>query len=304
MTKTKKTLPIIIAWIAVFLWGIHGPSGRFLALEKIPILAVMSARFYIGGLIIFLYLIVSKKFDIKIFKNFKNLFILGFIGVFINSIFYHIGLKYIPATLVMLLENMAPIFVFLMVIIIDKQKLNIYEIISLIISFTGLLFIVAGKGGLKISNQDFFLGIGLELAAGITFGFYTYYSGKVIKNASFDTILNSIFLIFLIAGIMSTPFLFEFKNVNLKPIHIILIVQMGLFQSGLAYVLWNYAISHLNSSKTSLYFYMTVVFTTINEILFLHFKLNYIIVIGALLIIGSSIYISIENKKALKHLSN
>lgn len=293
----KNTLSVIFAWVAVFLWGIHGPSGRYLAIEKIPILAVMSARFYIGAIIIFIYLIISKKFDKNIFKNIKNLFLLGFFGVFSNSIFYHLGLKFIPATLVMLLENMAPIFVFLMIIIIDRQKLNVYEIISLSISFIGLLFIVSGKGGLKISSSDFYIGISLELAAGITFGFYTYYSGKIIKYASFEAILNSIFVIFLIAGILSTPFLFEFKSINLKPLHIILILQMGIFQSGLAYVLWNYSISNLNSSKTSLYFYMTVVFTTINEIIFLNFKLNYIIIIGAVLIIGNSIYISIENKK-------
>jgi len=46
MKNQKHTSALISLWVAVFLWGVHGPSGRFLALENIPILAVMSSRIY------------------------------------------------------------------------------------------------------------------------------------------------------------------------------------------------------------------------------------------------------------------
>ncbi|MCR4421857.1 MAG: DMT family transporter [Exilispira sp.] len=300
-SKNTKILAIFALWLALFSWGIHGVAGRFLALNNVSMLGVMELRFLIGAVLFFLYLLITKNLDLSYFKYYKSLLPLSFIGLFGNSIFYHLGLKYIPATLVMLLENLSPFFVVLMVIIIEKSRPKRHEVIALFVSFIGLILIVLGKGGLKISNAQFYLGVFLEVAAGLTFGAYTYFSARFYKknsiDFSFSMMMNILFQVFLYSSIMGLPFLFTVNYPVLKQIDIILILEMGLFQSFLAYLLWNYALSKLPTASTSILFYVTVVFTSINEMIFLKFYPNWIIIIGSIIILISAIVLSIKSRK-------
>jgi len=63
---------------------------------------------------------------------------------------------------------------------------------------------------------------------------------------------------------------------------------MGIFQSGIAYILLNYALRYVNSSTASIFFLFTIFFTTINEILFLDLSLNIYLIVGSLLIIAAA----------------
>lgn len=301
MKKERNLLAILALWLALFSWGIHGVAGRFLAIHKVSMLGVMELRFVIGVVLLGLYLLITKSFDFTYFKFFKTLLPLSFVGLFGNSIFYHLGLKYIPATLVMLLENLSPFFVVLMSIIIEKNKPEKHEVIALFVSFIGLFLIVIGKGGLKISDSQFYIGVLLEVAAGLTFGAYTYFSANFFKKNkvefTFKMMINILFQIFLYSAIMGIPFLFSVDYKELQRIDILLILEMGVFQSFLAYILWNYALSKLPTNSTSILFYMTVVFTSINEMIFLKFYPNIIIISGSIIIIISAIILTLKSNK-------
>ncbi|MEJ5273158.1 MAG: DMT family transporter [Spirochaetota bacterium] len=308
MEKRKKTknlnlLALIALWLALFSWGIHGVAGRFLALNNVSMLGVMELRFIIGAVLFFIYLLITGNLNLTFFKYWKSLLPLSFVGLFGNSIFYHLGLKYIPATLVMLLENLSPFFVVLMMIIIEKSKPERHEVVALFVSFMGLILIVVGKGGLKISSAQFYIGVLLEVAAGLTFGAYTYFSARFFKKNSiefsFSMMMNILFQVFLYSSIMGLPFVFTVNYPSLRQIDILLILEMGLFQSFAAYLLWNYALSKLPTSSTSILFYMTVVFTSINEVIFLKFYPNWIIIAGSLIILASAIVLSVKSHKTI-----
>lgn len=301
--KDYNILALIALWLALFSWGIHGVAGRFLALNNVSMLGVMEIRFITGTVLFLIYLLITKSLKFLYFKYFKALLPLSFVGLFGNSIFYHLGLKYIPATLVMLLENLSPFFVVLMVLIIEKSRPKKHEIIALLVSFSGLVLIVVGKGGLKISDSQFYIGVLLEVAAGLTFGAYTYFSASFFKKNSiefsFQMMMNILFQIFLYSSIMGLPFLFSIDYKALQTIDILLILEMGFFQSFLAYLLWNYALSKLPTSSTSILFYMTVVFTSINEMIFLKFYPNIVIIFGSIIVFISAIVLSIKSTKTI-----
>ncbi|MCX8058580.1 MAG: DMT family transporter [Spirochaetes bacterium] len=334
MKNNNENLKGILAlWFTVFLWGIHGPSARFLTQNNISLIAVAETRFLIGTFVFLFYLLIKKSF-LPLLKNFSiDIIILSIVGLFFNSIFYHLGLKYIPATLVMILENLTPFFVIFFNLIFDKIKPDKYIIISLTISFTGLFLIGIGKGGLNLNDNSFYIGLIYEIIAGITFGFYTYYSGKtlnklknyyknynninnqniinqnkiqsiIFKYSEFNIIINLLFYVFIISTLAGFPFILDFKNNKITTIDLIVILQMGLFESGLAYILWNYGISKAGSSKASILFLMTVVFTLINEIIFLKFIPSIILIIGGFLIMAGSLYITINKNKPNEIVNN
>ena len=289
----ERNLAYGALWLSLFLWGLQAPGGRYLALAGVPILGVMAMRFWIGFLCFGLYLFLTRKFDFSLKAYWKEILFLFTGGLFLNAITYHYGLKYIPATLAMLVENLAPFFVFLFALLFDKSRASKLEVGLLILSFSGLIFIVAGKGGLTLASRDFYLGVTLEFVAALTWGFYIYLSAKLLKDFSvrkgYYGIINLLFLLMGLSALCSTPFLFTLVaapfKIQLTWFQFWMILEMGIGQTFLAYILWNYALAKLPATRVSILFYMTVVFTILNEMVFLGFRLNPILIIGSAIIL-------------------
>lgn len=289
-----KRKGLIYAFIALFLWGIHGVAGRYLACENVNMLFVATVRFFIGTFLFFVFLLLTKKLEMNFKENFILVFSISIIGITGNSLLYHISLKYLSGTLVMIFENLSPIFVIILSFIVDKKKPTFFEIVAFILSFLGIIVIVLGKEHFFDLKDNFYLGIFWGILTGMSFGFYVYLSSKLVsplRNKP-EKIINFLFKIFLISSISVSPIIFLSSNRPTKFEHWFWIFEMGIFQSGLAYIFWNYALSYLPVNSTSILFIFTILFTTINEIIFLKLKLNTFLIIGGSLIILSGYLIS------------
>ena len=292
--KSQKAL--IPLWAALFLWGMHGPMGRYLALRNVPILAVMSLRLWIGSIVFWTVLLVAKKFKPVPLTFLPKLLFLSVVGVYLNSVPFHYGMNYIPATLVMLFENLSPFFVIFLIWMIESKRPSKTETFCQIIAFSGVLLIMLGKGGLRESGEHFYLGVALEVLAGITWAIYGYFSAKWVQeigaretHEKFFPSLNMVCQLFTVAAVISSPHLLSLKGAVISQFDWTLIIILGLFQTGITFMLWNYALTILPVTMVSTSFYMTIVFTCINDVLFLGLKLNWILVVGALLILGSAL---------------
>lgn len=296
----EKRKGLIYAFIALFLWGIHGVAGRYLACENVNMLFVATVRFFIGTFLFFLFLSFTKQLDLNFKENFKLVLAISVIGITGNSLLYHISLKYLSGTLVMIFENLSPIFVILLSFIVDKEKPTFFEIVAFLLSFFGIIVIVLGKEHFFDLKENFYLGIFWGILTGMSFGFYVYLSSKLVsplRNKP-EKIINFLFKIFLLSSITVSPIIFLSSNRPTKFEHWFWIFEMGIFQSGLAYIFWNYALSYLPVNSTSILFIFTILFTTINEIIFLKLKLNIFLIIGGGLIILSGYLISKNLKKS------
>uniref|UniRef100_A0A7C3N6J7 DMT family transporter n=1 Tax=candidate division WOR-3 bacterium TaxID=2052148 RepID=A0A7C3N6J7_UNCW3 len=290
----EKKIGLIYAFIALFLWGIHGVAGRYLAIENVNMLFVAAVRFFIGTSLFFIFLFFKKNLTFNFKEKFKLVLAISIIGITGNSLLYHISLKYLSGTLVMIFENLSPIFVILFSFLVDKEKPTLFEIIAFLLSFLGIIIIVLGKEHFLDLKENFYLGIFWGILTGMSFGFYVYLSSKLVsplRNKP-DRIINFLFKIFLISSITVSPIIFFSSNKPTKLQHWFWILEMGIFQSGLAYIFWNYALSYLPVNSTSILFIFTILFTTINEIIFLKLKLNIFLIIGGGLIILSGYLIS------------
>ncbi|MDD3804209.1 MAG: DMT family transporter [bacterium] len=294
MKKNKSARGIIFALMALFLWGIHGPAGRYLALQNVNMYFVASLRFLIGTAVFFLFLLIKRRISFDLKEQLKLVLIISLVGVAGNSVLYHLTLKYLSGTLVMILENLSPIFVLLLVLILDKEKPKAAEIISLILSLSGIIIIVMGKERFFDLRSNFYLGIMLGVLTGITFGFYVYFSSKLVRPLQGDPvkIISYLFKIFLITSVLMSPLLFTPGEKPGSFAEWFWLVEMGVFQSGIAYIFWNYALSMLPVGSASILFLLTIIFTTINEILFLNLRLNVFLIIGGSLIILAGYIIS------------
>ncbi len=286
-----KNKGLIFAFIALFSWGIHGPAGRYLAINGVNMFFVTEVRFIIGALVLFIYLFSKGKFKLNIRKKFREIFILTFIGVVVNSTLYHLTLKYLPATLVMILENLSPVFVFLLSYLFQKVMPKKSEFVALILSLLGILLIVLGKGSFPKLQEHFYWGILLGILTGATFGFYIFYSALMVKNLDKTDIIILLFKILTISSIIGSPILFANITIPKSNLQWFWLLEMGVFQSGLSPLFWNYALSLLPTNSVSILFLFTIFFTTINEIIFLGLRLNPFLIFGGILILLSGIII-------------
>ena len=300
---THKTKSLLFALLALFSWGIHGPAGRYLAVQGVNMYFVAVTRFWIGTLIFFLFLVIKQDFGFSLFKSkWREIANISIVGICLNSILYHITLKYLHGTLVMILENLAPVFVLLIVYFKDKIKPTKNQVTSLILALIGLITIVVGKSSFPELGQGYTIGIVLGILTGITFGVYIYLSSKLMMNYNKQplTIIQLLFWIFLIASVLMSPiYLFLNGKLPTSNSEIFWLLEMGVFQSGVAYLFWNFALTGISANTASILFTFTVLFTTINEVLFLKLQVNPTLLIGGVLITVAGYLLSKKAKKKL-----
>ena len=310
----RDLYPWIFAIITVILWGVHGPAGRYLVLHGVSPFFVFSTRLWIGTSVFCLYLVYKKQFCLSKTPNlpllqrileswglfwgeeFRKIIVIALIGLVFNTIVFHLALLYLPGTYVMIMENLAPIFVFIASLVIYGIKPKKFELLALFISFIGIFCIILGKDRSIGIEQDFYLGVLFCLLAAISFAGYILLSVDLMKEYKNDPlkIICFLFKIFLISAIVCTPFLLFTKAKPLTPLQWFWIIEMGIFQSGIAYIFWNFAMAHLRANTMSLLFMLTILTTSINEILFMGLKINFYLVLGGLAICSSGYWIALS----------
>ncbi|HPE29167.1 MAG TPA: DMT family transporter [Candidatus Mcinerneyibacteriales bacterium] len=304
MTKEihPHRLGLIYAFAALFLWGIHGPAGRFLALQGVNMYVVAALRFWMGAFVFFLYTLRRGHLrKIRFKERLRLVLLIAFVGVALNSLFYHLTLIYLPGTLVMILENLSPVFVLLFSFLLERVRPRFVELLSLALSLGGVLLIVLGKEHFHDLHPLFYFGIFLGILTGMTFGVYVYFSAVLVRplRGRPDDIVAFLMKIFTITAVLMSPLLLIPGRWPQTFWEWFWLVEMGIFQSGAAYILWNYALSLLPTNETSILFLMTILFTTVNEILFLHLQLNRYLVAGGLLIMAGGYLLTRKRRRRL-----
>jgi drug/metabolite transporter (DMT)-like permease len=347
--KSLRIHPISPAWlyafVALFLWGIHGPAGHYLAKNNVDMFFVFSTRLWMGSSVFFAYLLYrgrvkiclaediknvmivlrlllsklslgkvksknasnhdTQRIDKAWLANIKKVLVIASIGVIANTIIFHLALIYLPGTLVMILENLAPVFVFSCTMIFYGIKPKTSEVIALGISLIGILLLVMGRDSFPTDMADgFYIGVILGILTGVTFGGYIFFSADLMKNFKNnpDEIIGFLFKIFFISALVCTPFVFTSTRLPSTPSQWFWLIEMGILQSGLAYICWNLALAHIRANTASILFLLTILFTTINEVMILKWlPLNKFLVAGGLLICLAGYFISVSLREKRLH---
>jgi drug/metabolite transporter (DMT)-like permease len=286
------------AFIALFLWGIHGPAGHYLAQNGVNMFFVFSTRLWLGTFVFFIYLLLKRKLNLDWKRDIKKVLNIAFVGIILNTILFHLTLIYLPGTYVMILENLAPIFVFIASLMFYGVKPRKLELLALLLSFIGIFCLVMGKSNLPDLSDSYYIGIILGVLTGLTFGAYIFFSADLMSQFKndYDQIIRFLFKIFLISAIVCSPLMIFSGGHPTTTRQWFWLIEMGIFQSGLAYIFWNIALSHIRANTASILFLFTIIFTTINEVLFLNLKIHSYLVTGAILICLAGYIIKVASR--------
>ncbi|HHU73799.1 MAG TPA: DMT family transporter, partial [Clostridiales bacterium] len=264
---------------------IFGSIGLFV--RNIPISSGQVAA--VRGLIGSLYLLISgmvikQKISWKqVKKSFVLLFLSG-AAIGFNWIFLFRAYHFTTIANATVSYYFAPVFVILFTPFILKERLKLYKIFCLICAVIGMFLIVGIDSG---NGWEQLTGVGYGLLAAIL------YAGAILINKFLKGLggLETTLIQLSIATIILIPYVIFTEEIALGNLDIkswVLLITLGIFHTGLAYLLYFTSIQRLNSQTIAIFSYIDPISAILMSGLFLGERMTGIQMIGGILILGAA----------------
>ncbi len=262
---------------AALLWGLAGVCMKSTDWTTMQVLAVRSV------LTLTVLFIAKGSFKLRFSKS--N--ILGGALIALTGILYLEAIKLTTAGTAIVLQYVAPIFVFLYAVIFTHRKARVSEALITLAVFLGcLLSFLSDIGGGKM------LGNLLGLLSGLTFAAHLIVmTGK--KNDSFDSLIIGTLMMFCV----SVPFFVTGPMPSFTLKNIFWVSVLGIFQFGLANVCFAKGVKTVDSVEGSLILAIEPVFNPIPVAILCGEMMTPLAIIGAVIVIAGVTANSIINVK-------
>lgn len=274
---------------------IFGTIGIFVRYIPLPSSIIALARGIIGTLFILLFsLLQKKKPDVTAIR--KNLVLLSVSGLFIgvNWILLFEAYRYTTVATATLCYYLEPIFVFLLTPFVLKEKLTGKQIFCVLAALLGMVFLSGILQGEGIGAKDL-KGILLGTSAALLYA-CVILMNKFLKDiSSFDRTLTQIGM----AAITILPYCLVTESVSTLTFGgttILLLLVVGILNTGISYTLYFAAMKDLSTSTTALFSYIDPVVAIILSTVILRETMGLYDCVGAVLILGSTLYYEFGDK--------
>lgn len=283
----------IIFVISMVIFGTIGIFRKFIPLDS----AIISfSRGIIGTLFLILFLLIKK--DKPNFKEMKTYFVLLIISgclIGVNWLFLFESYKYTSVATSTLCYYMAPIFLMIASVFVFKEKVKLINVICMLIAFVGMIF-VSGVLENGFNDKNAILGVLYGLAAAVLYATVILLNKKIkVENAYNKTLVQLFF-----SAIVLVPYLILNKSFNGIVLDVkicILILIVGVIHTGISYVLYFGSITKVKTHFISIFSYIDPVVAIILSAIILKENMSFLGIIGAILILGVSLFMEIYDIK-------
>ncbi|MDW7675025.1 MAG: DMT family transporter [Bacillota bacterium] len=262
MNQLKKTYFLLI--LVPLFWGGAFTAGR-LAVGEVPPFTVAFLRFSLAALLLIpVMLIWDPKGYKPQLKQLPALFLLGLTGVFSYNALFFSGLVHTTAISGSLIIAANPMATSVLSFFILKEKFTPLQIIGIIVSFTGVTYVITEGSLTTLQSLSFNIGDIMMVGAMLSWAVYSIVGKKVMEGLS--AVTSTTYAI-IIGALLFMPFyLLEARDFSLGQISIntwISIVYMALFASVLGFVWWYQAIKQIGASKAAVFVNLIPIFSII-----------------------------------------
>lgn len=274
---------VILLLITSLLWGGNFVVGKSLVGHASP-MTLTTLRWGIAVICLFpiVWLKEKKLFPPK--EAILPLFLMGVTGVVFFNIFQFWALEHTSATNVGLISTLNTISIAVCSALFLKEKINIWQVTSMIISFFGVTLVLS-KGKIDmLFSLHFNIGDWWMMAAVCVWGVYSVCSRWATKKTTpmMSTLYSGIFgLIILIPFNVSD---FTISNVNASFLGSIL--YTGVISTVLCMVFWNIGVQKLGATTAGIFLNFNPIFTAILAFLLLGERMTWIQIVGSMIVIG------------------
>jgi drug/metabolite transporter (DMT)-like permease len=294
--KNKNNLAYLILVLTTIFWSGNFIVGKAASTYQIPPFSLNFYRWFFAGLILlpftFKELIEKKRY---IFDNIGFFAVLGITSITIfNSIVYY-SLYYTQVISGILMISTIPVWIIFISSILNIEKTNVFQIIGVIFSLTGVIFIITKADLEIIKNLDFNKG---DLCMVVAMFSWAVYSA-LLKRKKYEISQFSLLQVVIITGlIFLTPiYLIEMYlgNVIVLGMPFLLTLTYVVFFPGLAsFIFWIKGISLIGANRAGVFLHLMPIFGAVMAMIIFDEKFMYYHIFGAIFIIAG---ITLSNKK-------
>ncbi len=299
MQKEKNNDIIFSKAKLAFAMTVFGTLGIFVRNIPFPSSFIAMVRGFSGvAFLLLLNLFRKKRIDFAaVKKNIPVLFASG-AAIGVNWILLFEAYNYTSVATATLCYYFAPIFVTLASPFVLKEKLTPKKLLCVFCALFGMVFVSGVFESGKIQKSGFtgiLLGIGAAL----------FYSTVTLLNKKLKDITDTDKTIFqlLVASVVVTPYVFLTENVatfDYSVKAVLLLLTVGVFHTGFSYTLYFGSVGRLPAQTSALFSYIDPVVAIFLSAIVLKEGLSVFDIIGAVLILGSTLFGEINFKRVKK----
>ncbi len=294
--KNQNNLAYILLILTTFFWSGNFIVGKAASTYEIPPFSLNFYRWLFAGLILlpFTFKEILKKRN-YILKNLTFFAVLGITSITIfNSTVYY-SLYYMQVISGVLMISTIPVWIMFISSILGIEKTNKFQILGVILSLVGVLFIITKSDLNVIKNLAFNKG-DLIMASGM-FAWALY--SALLKKKTYEISQISLLEVVIISGlIFLVPVYFLEMTLGNQIIigkpFILTLTYVVLFPGLASFFFWIKGIGIIGANRAGVFLHLMPVFGSIMAIIFFDEKFMIYHLLGAIFII---IGITLSNKK-------
>jgi len=294
--KNNNKIAYFILILTTIFWSGNFIVGKAASMFQIPPFSLNFYRWFFAGLILlpFTYkeIINKKKY---ILKNLGFFIILGITSITIfNSIVYY-SLYYTQVISGILMISTIPVWIIFISSILNIEKTNIFQIIGVILSLTGVIFIITKADLNLVKNLDFNKG---DLSMVVAMFSWAIYSA-LLKSKKYEISQVSLLEVVIICGLtfLIPIYFIEMSMGNEiilgKPFYLIL-GYVVIFPGLASFFFWIKGISIIGANRAGIFLHLMPIMGAIMAMVIFDEKFMYYHIFGAIFIIAG---ITLSNKK-------
>ena len=295
--EKKNNLAYFLLVLTTIFWSGNFIVGKAASIYEIPPFSLNFYRWFFAGLILMPLTIKELLHKRKyIFENLGFFMILGITSITIfNSIVYY-SLYYTQVISGVLMISTIPVWIIFISSILKIEKTNIFQIIGVALSLTGVIFIITKADIDLIKNLDFNKG---DLTMVIAMFSWALYS-SLLKKKKYEISQISLLQVVIITGLVFlTPVYFIEMNMGNviklgKPFYLTL-TYVVLFPGLASFFFWIKGIGIIGANRAGAFLHLMPIFGAIMAMIIFDEKFMFYHFLGAIFIIAG---ITLSNKKS------
>lgn len=290
MNKTKGIMLIILAAVS---FGFQGLLAKIAYANGFNPFSFTLYRSLFAAVALYIF-IKTNDIDFKVTKaQYITIFKVSLFGYSIMLITLYVSFLYMSTGLAMTLHFIYPVFVMLASVFFYKEEIGVKKVTALILSISGIYFLIGFGSFSNISMIGFWLAI----ISGILYSYYILMvSNSNIKELSsvvitfYLSLFNTyiVFLLTVLTGNLNLNYNYKGLLSSIMVALVCNILGMVSFQAGLKYV---------TATAASILSTFEPITSLIVGIIVLHEFLTWYHLVGSVLILISVVLVSITEKK-------
>ena len=291
MNSANRFPPVILILFAVLLWS---TGGLFIKLTTLDAFAVNCGRSLLAALTVAVF---TYKKGLKL-DRFTLLSAFLYAGTLTCFVYAN---KTTTAANAIFLQYTAPVYILILAPFILKEKFRATDLITVIVCLAGMsLFFLEPQNAANKLATNVFWGNVSALTSGVFFGFYFVllrHPKSLQKNPALSVFYGNIIIVLLML-----PIVFSNPPAQISSNDILAILFLGIFQIGVAYILFTHGIAGgVRSLDASIIGFIEPLLNPVWVFLFIGERPSIWAILGGIIIIAAIIFHTIvQNKRSDK----